>query len=293
VAVSDFVLYRLARNWPSPVAGRVAQLGAEAGTEKADIAYAQHQFDRKVRLGLGLAVTDLDVLEIGCGHGGISCYLASVGARRVVGIDVNAKNLGYATRLVEHHARRLGGAKLPLHFAECDARKMCFADGSFDMVVADNLFEHVMDPMEMLTECRRVLRPGGQLVIPLFSSIYSKFGLHLKHGLKLPWANVVFSEATILRAMQRLARENPRLYEIYPGLANNPKRVRDVRRYGDLNSITYKSFKRMARESGFQLQSFRPVPTLFGIFVRRLPVLRRSIVMDVLSTGASAVLRKP
>jgi len=149
-----------------------------------------------------------------------------------------------------------------------------------------------MDPMGMLAECSRVLRPGGRLVVPLFSSIYSKFGLHLKHGLKLPWANVVFSEATILRAMQRLAGDNPRLYDVYPGLKSNPQRVRDVRRYRDLNDITYGSFKRMANESGFLLQSFKPFPTRLGMIVRRTPGLRDTVVMDVLSTGASAVLRK-
>jgi len=45
VALSDYVLYRLAKNWPSPMARMTSELKAEPGTEAYDMAYAQHQFD--------------------------------------------------------------------------------------------------------------------------------------------------------------------------------------------------------------------------------------------------------
>jgi ubiquinone/menaquinone biosynthesis C-methylase UbiE len=290
MALADYLLYRVARNWPSPVANRLADFGAPS-TDASNAAYARHQFDRKVRIGLQVAVSGLDVLEIGCGHGGISCYLASVGARHVVGIDINTKNLTFARGIVEEHERRLGGAKLPLNFVVTDARHMGFSDGSFDLIVADSLFEHVMDPEALLKESHRLLRPKGKLLVPLFSSIYSKNGLHLKHGLKMPWANLVFSEATILRALRRLADENPQLFEQYPGLRNNPQRVRDVRRYGDLNDITYGRFREMAASTGFGVSWFRPVPVnRFGEVLRRVPVVRDSLLMDIMSTGASALL---
>ena len=293
MAASDYLLFQLARRWPSPVASNVARLGAEPGTDAYNTAYAQDQFDRKVRNGLGVSVTGLDVLEIGCGHGGISCYLACAGARRVVGIDLNTKNLGFARRFAESQARRLGGSALPLSFMEVDARRLSFHDHSFDLVVADSLFEHVMDPEAVLRESHRVLRPGGSLLVPIFSSIYSKFGLHLKHGLKMPWANLFFSEATILRALKRLADETPRLYELYPGLGGTPVRVRDVRKYGDLNDITYGRFRTMAAAAGFTVQSFRPHQTLAGEVVRRVPGVRQTVLMDVFSVGAAALLRKP
>jgi hypothetical protein len=142
-------------------------------------------------------------------------------------------------------------------------------------------------------EAARVLRPGGRLLVPVFSSIYSKYGLHLKNGLKLPWANLLFSERTIVRAMLRLAADDPKLVEIYPGLADSPERVRDLRRYKDLNDITFRRFKLMAAKTGFEVEWFKPLPTPAGHVVRRLPVLRNTRLMDELSQGAGACLRKP
>jgi hypothetical protein len=129
--------------------------------------------------------------------------------------------------------------------------------------------------------------------VPVFSSIYSKHALHLKNGLKVPWTNLFFSEKTIVRALERMAKDNPKLYEIYPGLQSQPQRVRDVRRYGDLNDITYKSFKQMARAEGFRIESFRPNGTrIVGRIVARIPLFRNSVVMDIFSTGAGSLLSK-
>jgi ubiquinone/menaquinone biosynthesis C-methylase UbiE len=270
----------------------VGRLPGAPGSDEYHAAYAQFQFDRKVRLGLGIQVTGLSVLEIGCGHGGITTFLGAAGARRVVGVDLNTRHLAFARQVQRTHAARIGSAGLPVSFVETDARQLSFPDASFDLVVADNVFEHFMDPAAVLRESCRVLRPGGHLIVPLFSSIYSKQGLHLKHGLKVPWANLVFSETTILRALQRLAAERPELYDIYPGLRAQPTRVRDVRRYGDLNDLTYGRFRQLAQQAGFTIQWFRPQPTKWGHVIGRVPWLRHTRLMDVLSTGAGALLVK-
>ncbi len=49
-----------------------------------------------------------------------------------------------------------------------------FADGSFDIVYAGNVLEHTEDPIKVLAECLRVLRPGGifQAEIPNFLSYF-------------------------------------------------------------------------------------------------------------------------
>jgi hypothetical protein len=93
----------------------------------------------------------------------------------------------------------------------------------------------------------------------------------------------------------KLAEENPNLLEIYPGLKNKPQKIKDIRASGDLNSITYGKFKRMAINAGFKLKNFsvHPNPRTLGLFFLRIPVLKNSILMDVLSTTASANLQKP
>lgn len=293
MALTDYVLYRLAKTWPSPVAAMTERLGAEAGTEAYQAAYAQDQFNRRIRDGIGVALADRDVLEIGCGHGGISCFLAVGGAKRVVGIDLNITNLEHARGFARKIESRWGtDCRLPVEFVEMNAYSMTFPEDSFDLVVAENAFEHFSEPEKVMGESHRVLRKGGGLLVPIFSSIFSKYGLHLKHGLKLPWANLLFSERSIVRAMHRLAKDNAKIYELYPGLSDNPQTVRDLRRYKDLNEITHKKFLTMARRTGFRVQWFRPRPTQFGRLVAVTPLVRKSILMDVFSTGASAYLVK-
>ena len=172
------------------------------------------------------------------------------------------------------------------------ATHLTFPDGTFDLVLADNVFEHFTEPEAVMREAYRVLRPGGGMLVPVFSSILSKYGLHLKHGLKLPGANLVFSERTIIRAMQRLADSDPKLLDLYPGLSDSPQRVRDLRRYKDLNDITYREFKAMAARCGFRVEMFSVYGTRLGKLMVRVPLVRNTKLMDVLSTGAAAFLRK-
>jgi len=293
MGMSDYLLYRLARNWPSPMARLTKKFDPEPGTDAYNMAYAQNQFNQRVGDGILRPVTGLDVLEIGAGHGGISCFLAAVGARRVVGIDLSAGSLSFGRRFVEQFSERYApGYRLPVEFLLMNAARLGFADKQFDLVLADNVFEHFTEPEGVMREAYRVLRPGGGLLVPIFSSIKSKYGLHLKHGLKMPWANLFFSERAIVRAMHRLAADNPRLYEFYPGLTGNPQSVRDLRRHGDLNDITYGEFKTMAARVGFRVELFSPYGTGAGKVLARLPLLRNSVVADILSTGAAAFLRK-
>lgn len=45
-----------------------------------------------------------------------------------------------------------------------DVERLSFADGSFDLVVSNDVLEHVASPADALSELRRVLRPGGELI---------------------------------------------------------------------------------------------------------------------------------
>lgn len=290
--LADRILYAIAKRWPSPVAERVRRFQAEPGTEKYEIEYAWDQFDRKTRTGIPVAVRGLDVLEIGCGHGGGTCFIASCGARFVIGLDINKASLSFAAPLRSEVERQLNSVRLPIEFVEMDANHLGFRDESFDVVIADNAFEHFPEPIVVMKETHRVLRPGGRLIAPSFSSIYSKYGLHLKHGLKLPWANLFFSERTIVRALQRRAEDEPGLREVYPGLASYPLRVRDVRKHRDLNDLTHREFLGMAHDVGFRVDSFEVKSLLLGKILGKAPWVRQTRLMDVFSVGASAILRK-
>jgi SAM-dependent methyltransferase len=291
---NDWLLYKIARRFPNPRQAVNDRIGAPLNTDEFQMGYALlEQFNVKVRKGVQIPVAGKDVLEIGCGPGGISCFLAVAGARSVVGIDLDTRGLEYARRFAKEVAAWFGDdAALRVDFQEMNAYELTFPPESFDLVVADNAFEHFVEPALVMRNAHRVLRPGGGILVPVFSSIYSKYGLHLKNGLKMPWANLFFSEPTILRALRRMAADDPFLFELYPGLKEAKSRVRDVRRYKDLNDITFRKFKRMAGEEGFRVAWFRPLSTPAGELLRFVPGLKSTILADIFSQGASAYLVK-
>lgn len=93
------------------------------------------------------------LLDLGCGTAGL---LAAAGSRfrLAAGIDVAFRWL-LVGRLRLHEA----GLDFPLICA--NAEHLPFAGGRFDRIIANDLLEHVVDPSEVLAECRRVVAPRG------------------------------------------------------------------------------------------------------------------------------------
>lgn len=116
-------------------------------TEALEMSYSRYRFAREFCAGR-------DVLEIGCGAGQGLGYLAKR-ARRVVGGDVTANLL--------RAARAQYGGAIPL--IRLDAERLPFSSGSFDVVLLCEAIYYLHRPDAFLTDCRRVLRPHGQLVL--------------------------------------------------------------------------------------------------------------------------------
>ncbi len=97
------------------------------------------------------------ILEVGCGTGGLLVAAARSG-RSIVGVDIASRWLVVARRRLTDH-----GCSVPLIAAQ--GERLPWPDESFDIVVADSLLEHLDDPALALREWRRVLKPGGTLVL--------------------------------------------------------------------------------------------------------------------------------
>ena len=105
-------------------------------------------------LGILGDVTGLDVLELGCGGGQFALQLAARGAR-VTGLDNSPAQLDHA-----REAQQRAGIAFPLVLSP--AEQLPFADASFDLVFNDFGAATFADPLPMVPEVARVLRPGGR-----------------------------------------------------------------------------------------------------------------------------------
>ncbi len=112
---------------------------------------------------------DQQVLDLGGGMGRMSIPLSN---RHFVTLtDISPQMLDLA--------RPYAGERLSLRVA--DARSLPFPDQSFDYVLAIDLLPHIPVPEDLLVEARRVLKPGGRLIIdctnalPLWTLAYPRY----------------------------------------------------------------------------------------------------------------------
>jgi SAM-dependent methyltransferase len=95
------------------------------------------------------------VLDLGCGTGWGSALLARRGAANVLGVDISPECADYAAR---HHGQRAS-------FCAASALSLPVADHSIDLICCFEVIEHLPDGLAFFEECRRVLAPGGLLIL--------------------------------------------------------------------------------------------------------------------------------
>ncbi len=98
------------------------------------------------------------VLEIGCGRGDFSCWLARNTASILTAADFShtavAKGREYAS-----------SRGLNIRWQVMDIQSIAHGDASFDFVISSETIEHVPDPRRAVAELARVLKPGGKLFL--------------------------------------------------------------------------------------------------------------------------------
>jgi len=101
---------------------------------------------------------DERVLDVACGTGEFERrLLEDVPEAQVVGVDL-------APGMIERARAKFGGAP-GVQFEQADAHDLPFPDDAFDVLVCASTFHYFTHPAQVLREARRVLRPGGRLVV--------------------------------------------------------------------------------------------------------------------------------
>ncbi len=156
--------YHVVGETPEARAARVGDLFA-AVAPRYDLindlqSFGWHRLWKRRLVRLSGARSGVRALDVCCGTGDVSFALSQAGAE-TIGIDFSAAMLEVAHRRLD--AREKGAAAL--QFLQGDALNLPFPDQSFDVVTISYGLRNLSDLNAGLRELRRVLRPGGRLLI--------------------------------------------------------------------------------------------------------------------------------
>lgn len=173
-------------------------------------------------------MSGLRAIELGCGTGYVSAWMARRGAV-VTGIDNSAEQLRTAARLAQEHG-------VALELIHGNAEAVPRPDESFDFAISEYGAAIWADPYQWIPEAHRLLRPGGTLVF---------LGNHHLVSVCSP----VDGSFPIRREFQRPYFADPRLD--WRGAVDDPGGIEF--------SLTFSAWVRLFRATGFEIVDFAEI----------------------------------
>lgn len=121
-----------------------------------------------------------DVLDAGCGTGAVIALLAKkYPQKHYTGIDLSSKMIAVAGAKGTENAKFICG----------DCENLPFEADSFDVITCSMSFHHYPHPVDFFRSCKRVLRPGGRLIIRDMTA--SPFLLKIINMTEIPLAHLM------------------------------------------------------------------------------------------------------
>jgi len=196
----DRDVFRLAPSMDEAVLQTVAARLEFRATDPGYVALSQGYFER-----LPLA-PPCRFLALGCGTG-----VEVRALRRRVAPEVSLVGIDHSGALVERARQETAdeGLSENVEYLTGDAHDLPYAGGEFDVVTLHTLISHVEDPLRVLTEARRVLRPGGTLAV--FDGDYAS--LTFAHPDPVLAVTVEEKLKQVMVANPRVMRDLPRLLQ--------------------------------------------------------------------------------
>lgn len=183
-----------AHRYGYPVGTLPAPLGRAVALLTRCLPGFQAAFDLEVR-GLGPR-SDQRLLDVGCGDGTDIAQLKSLGWQ-VEGAEVDpvAVKVARERGLIVHHGT---------------LSEQAFPAESFDVVSMSHVIEHLHSPREVLLECRRILKPGGRLIIAtpnVHGMLHQKYKEHWL-ALDPPRHLMLFTQASLATMVKQTGFSN-------------------------------------------------------------------------------------
>src|SRR3990172_13204651 len=212
--------------------------------------YVRWQFDSSGKLFELLPGLDLEgkaVLELGCGTGGRTAYVAAQGARRAVGIDINRGEIAAARAICRALFPELASR---IEFYESEENER-LSIGDFDVVLMIDTLEHVISPARAVKLAFNYTQPGGVFYFGT-QGWYHHRGSHTN---LIPFVNLFFGDETILNVIRWQVSQRdyrPTRFDSSPPI-ERWRGLYDLRDRPEeyLNKITIQQIKRLVRHSSF------------------------------------------
>ena len=138
----------------------------------------------------------LNILEIGCGIGSVSAYLADNYCAKVWGTDFDSDEIEIA--------RKLHSENNHLKYQVEDASDLSFKNEQFDMVVSQNVFHHIPKWDKAIYEISRVLKINGylfwldlafpKLLVSVLKNVIKNYGLYTIKEIRRTFKNARLEE---------------------------------------------------------------------------------------------------
>ena len=189
----------------------------------------------------GINLADATIADVGCGDGIMALGLFQrVQPRVLVGFDIVPTN----TDLLLARAREEGAtSSLPsgLEFRTSGPTGTPAADGEFDFVYSWSAFEHIAEPVSVLREIRRVLRPTGHFFLQLWPFYRSAGGSHLWDWFDDDYHHLKMNQPDVVGALTESDRHSPEWTQYMS------------REFQHLNQITLDELQRAVIAAGFEV----------------------------------------
>ncbi len=181
----------------------------------------------------GGALAGRQILEISCGMGGTLVALAQAGAHPVA----TEFNHAYCT-IASQRSQRYD---LNLPIINAVGEDIPFADNSFDLAICWDIVEHVQNPAAMLRELRRVVRPGGRVLLTIINRWAWRDPHYHIRGLN--WLPRPLADRIVARRTQ----------------SKQAMGLQDRQRLSEMHYYTLEQFRRLAGQSGFQVADMEAI----------------------------------